>query len=184
MLIIPTCRYPKPRNDLYYLNKELFGSLWIECNLNNSTCNTQMQLINLSYNPKKVYYHQFIEKLSTGIDYAIVENKPLTKTGDYNINNLNQREWKMCTAYVLTTINTDQPTRISIKSKSLIDYAITDYYNAHSFSSFVSDTSFGTSANKPIDHFATSEVSDVELQPSPTDFMKQIDDKMSYKRFF
>ena len=53
MLIIPACLNLKTLNDLNYLNKELFESLWIECSLNNSTSNKKKQLINISYNPKK-----------------------------------------------------------------------------------------------------------------------------------
>ena len=92
MLIIPACKNPKTRNDLNYLNTELFESLWIECSLNNITSNNQKQLIKISYNPKKAHYHQFIEELSMSIDHAIVENKPTTMMGDYNINYLNKRE--------------------------------------------------------------------------------------------
>ena len=107
--------------------------------------------------------------------------------GDYNINYLNQREKEDLETVILpnglTTINTDQPTRISNKSGSLIDYIITDHYNnAHSFSSFVSDTPFRTSV--PIDHFATSVISNINLQPSPKVFMKDIYDKKSHKRIF
>ena len=56
--------------------------------------------------------------------------------------------------------------------------------NAHSFSSFVSDSPFGTSADKPIDLFATSVMSNIKLQPSPKVFMKEIYDKKSYKNEF
>ena len=64
--------------------------------------------------------------------------------GDYNLKYLNQRKREdletVILPYGLTTINTDQPTRIGKKALSLIDYIITDHYNANSFSSFVSDT--------------------------------------------
>ena len=68
MLIIPASLNPKTRNDLNYLNKKLSESLWIECSLNNSTSNRQKQLINISYNPKKTYYQQFLEELSLTTD--------------------------------------------------------------------------------------------------------------------
>ena len=75
--------------------------------------------------------------------------------GDYNINYLNQREREdretVILPYGLTTINTDHSTRISNKSGPLKDNIIADHYNAHSFSSFVSDNLFCTSANEPID---------------------------------
>ena len=108
---------------------------------------------NTSYNPKKAFYHHFFEASSISIYHAIVENKPLTMMGVCNINYLNQREREdletVTLAYGLTTINTDQPTRISNK-ESLIEYIITDHYDAHSFSSFVSDP---RAAHQLISHF-------------------------------
>ena len=35
MLIIPSSLNPKVRNDLNYMNKKKFESLWIECSVNN-----------------------------------------------------------------------------------------------------------------------------------------------------
>ena len=75
MLIIPSSLNPKLRNDLNYMNKKYFESLWIECSMNNNSPNKQKQLINVSYNPNKCLYHQFLEDLSISIDHAIVENK-------------------------------------------------------------------------------------------------------------
>ena len=124
MQIIPACLNPKTRNDLNYLINELFESLWIEWSLNHSTSNKQKRLINTSYNPKKAYYHQFLEKLSMSIDHAVVEIKPLTMMGDYNINYLNQREKEdletVILPYGLKTISANQPTRKSNKSGSIM----------------------------------------------------------------
>ena len=107
--------------------------------------------------------NEHYSELSISFDHAIVESKPPAMMGNYNRNYLNQRERDDLETdilpYGLTTINTDQPTRISNKSGSLIDYIITDHYNAHSFSSFVSDNPFRT--NKPIDRFVTSVISNI-----------------------
>ena len=61
-------------------------SLWVECNFNNDPTNKNRQLINISYNPSKSLIDPFLEELSTSIDIAIVENKPITLMGDFNIN--------------------------------------------------------------------------------------------------
>ena len=123
-------------------------------------------MINGSYNPKRAYYHQFLEELSINIDHAIVENKPLTMMGDYNKNHLNQSDREdletVILPFELTTINTDQPTKIGNKSGSLIDYIITDHYNINSYSILLSDTAFRTSTNELIDHFATCCKSNIE----------------------
>ena len=37
----------------------------------------------------------FLEELSTSIDFAVTENKPITLMGDYNIDYLNWKE-KQC----------------------------------------------------------------------------------------
>ena len=69
-----------------------FESLWIECHLTNDTRKKQKQLINISYNPKKNLTACFLEQLSTSIDHAITENKPITLLGDYNIDYLSNNE--------------------------------------------------------------------------------------------
>ena len=92
--------------------------------MNNNSFNKRKQLINVSYNPNKSLYHQFLEELSVSIDHAIVENKPLTIMGDYNINYLNTREKQdletVILPYGLIVSNADQPTRIKGTSKTLI----------------------------------------------------------------
>ena len=82
MLVIPSSLNPKVRNVLNYMNEKNSESLWIECSVNNNSSNKKKQLINVSYNPKKSLYHQFLEELSFSIDHAIVENEPLTSMGD------------------------------------------------------------------------------------------------------
>ena len=82
MLIIPSSLNPKMRNDLNYMNKKKFESLWVQCCVNNNSSNKQKQLIMFSYNPNKSLYHQFLEELSVSKDHAIVEMKPLTFIGD------------------------------------------------------------------------------------------------------
>ena len=49
MLVIPKSLNPKLRKDLNSLDKNLFESLWVECNLNNNTAD-KSKLINISYN--------------------------------------------------------------------------------------------------------------------------------------
>ena len=159
ILRFPSSLNPKLLNDLNYMNEKNFESLWIECSVNNNSPNKQKQLINVSYNPNKSQYHQFLEELSISIDHAIVENKPLTIMGGYNINYLNTREKQdletVTLPYGLIVSNTDQPTRKKGTSKTLIDYIITDHSNAAYFTPIVSDTPLRTIGKKPIDHLAT-----------------------------
>ena len=89
MLLIPKTLNPKSRNDLNCMNKNQFESLWVECNFNNDPTNKNRQLINITYNPSKSLIDRFLEELSTSIDIAIVENKPITLMGDFNINFFN-----------------------------------------------------------------------------------------------
>ena len=86
MLLIPKTLNPKSRNDLNCMNKNQFESLWVECNFNIDPTKKNRQLINISYNPSKSLIDPFLEELSTSIDIAIVENKPITLMGDFNIN--------------------------------------------------------------------------------------------------
>ena len=101
MLLVPISLQPKIRKDLNYINTKIFESLWVECKLKNNNHNSETQLINVSYNPIKVLTGDFLEGLSTSIDYAVVENKPLTLIGDYNINYLNRKE-RNCLDTILT----------------------------------------------------------------------------------
>ena len=92
MIIAPKHLNPKLRQDLNKLNPNCFESLIIECNLNTNLSNKRKHLINVSYNPRKSRYIDFSEELSDRIKLAIVENKPKTLMGDYNIDYLNERE--------------------------------------------------------------------------------------------
>ena len=92
MLAVPKSLNPKERKDLNYSDKRVFESIWVECRTTGSSATKNNQLINSSYNPHKQYYRQFLEELSTSIDYAITENKPLLLMGDFNINFLNKNE--------------------------------------------------------------------------------------------
>ena len=78
MIIVPKNLNPKLRKDLVHTNEHDFESLWIECNINNDVSNKKKQLINVSYNPNKALLNSFLEELSTSIDYAVTENKPIT----------------------------------------------------------------------------------------------------------
>ena len=79
---MPKSLHPKERNDFSHLNQKVFESLWVEYSLNNNSSMKQKQLINISYNPQKSLTDAFLEELSTSIDYAVVENKPITLMGD------------------------------------------------------------------------------------------------------
>ena len=82
MLFVPKSLNPKSRKDLNCMDAGKFESLWIECNLTNDTKKKQKQLINISYNHDKNFTPCFLEELSTSIDHAIIENKPITLLGD------------------------------------------------------------------------------------------------------
>ena len=119
MIIITYSLNPEVRNDLDYMNKKNFENL--ECSLNNNPSYKQKQLINFSYNPNKILYHQFLEELTISIDRAIVQDKHVTIMGAYNIDYLNAREKHdletVTTPYGLIVSNTDEPTRIKVHQK-------------------------------------------------------------------
>ena len=119
----------------------------------------QKQLINISYIQRKTLYHLFLEQLSLSIDFAVTENKPITLLGDYNIDYLNMRERQdletVILPYGLKINNTDAPTRVRGNSKSLVDYIITDHFQAETFRAHVSDTPLRTGNKQQIDLFAT-----------------------------
>ena len=108
-----------------------------------------------------------MEEFSTSIDYAITENKPLVLMGDYVINCLNKDELEFLETimipYGLNVMNEELPTRVVGTSKTLNDYNFTDHLKAETFETHVSDTPFCTSKNKPIDHRATSIISDFQI---------------------
>ena len=71
MLVVPKSLNRKLRKYLNHLNKNLFESLWIECNLNNNTANKKKRLININYNPTKSLTDSFLEEFSSRIDFAV-----------------------------------------------------------------------------------------------------------------
>ena len=126
-----------------HTNELDFESAWKECNFNNDVSKKKKQLINESYNPNKALLNTFIEELSTSIDYAITENKPINLMGDYNLDCLNKKE-KECldtlmVPYGRNIKNINIPTRISGNCKSLLDYIITDLPEMKR--TYISDTS-------------------------------------------
>ena len=82
--------------------------------------------------------------------------------------------------YGLIANNTDQPTRIKGTSKTLIDYIITDHSNAAFFTAVVSDTPLRTIVKKPIDHLATSVITNFQMMKTTNVFRKTIFDKKTY----
>ena len=169
-----------------YLDKNVFESIWIECRTTNSSATKNNQLINISYNPHKHYYRQFLEEFSTSIDYAFTEIKPLVLMGDYNINFLNKNEREcletILIPYGLYAMNKELPTRVVGSSKTLIDYILTDHLKAETFETHVSDTPFRTSKNKPIDHRVTSIINDFQINTNKKVIVKEIFDKKNYRK--
>ena len=92
MLAVPKSLKSKERNELNYLCKNVFESIWIESRTTNSSATKNNQLNSISFNPQKHYYRQVLEEFSTSIDYAITENKPLVLMRDYIINFWNKNE--------------------------------------------------------------------------------------------
>ena len=186
MLVIPKSLNPKLRKDLNNLDKNLFESLWVECNLNNNTADKSKQLINISYNPKKSLMNPFLEQLSTSIDYAVTENKALTLMGDYNIDYLNWKE-KQCLdsitiPYGLNVVNNSHPTWVQGNANSLIDYIITDLPQAENYEPIVSDAPLRTVKKKDIDHLATSIITSIDMNTRSKVTTKEVFDKTNYSK--
>ena len=76
---------------MVHTNELDFESVWIACNINNDVSNKKKQLINVSYNSNKALLNTFLEEVSTSIDNATTENKPITLLGDYNLDYLNKK---------------------------------------------------------------------------------------------
>ena len=178
MLLVPISLHRKDRKDINHLNQKVFESLWVECSLNNNSSMKRKQLINISYNPQKSLTDAFLEELSTSIDYAVVENIPITLMGDYNINYLSPTE-KQCldtitVLYGFRILNTSSPTRIQNNSKSLSDYIITDLQYMENFESMVCDTPLRTRKNTDIDHLATVCITDIQMKSKSKALIKDI----------
>ena len=126
LLIVPRKLNPKLHVDLTF-KSTLFDTLWVEI-----TCPEikKVYLINISYNPKKLLYEEFLEQSARSIDRAINENKTIIMMGDYNIIYLENKEKQnletIIQPYDLNVTNKHQATRIKDESNSLIDYIIID----------------------------------------------------------
>ena len=130
----------------------------------------------------------FLEALSDSIELAIVENKPITLMGDYNVDYLNEREQNcldtVILPYGLRIQNTNIPTRVKDDSKTLIDYIIIDLNNSEKFSNIISDTPLRTQKNKLVDHFATTTITDIKIKRHTNVTIKKIFDKTNYSKEF
>ena len=106
--------------------------------------------------------------------------------GDYSINFLNNNEREcletILIPYGLYVMNKELRNRVVGTSKTLIDYIITDHLKAETFETHVSDTPFRTSKNKPIDHRATSIISDFQIDTNEKVIVKNIFDKKKYRK--
>ena len=91
----------------------------------------------------------FLEELAQSLDNAIVEHKPVTLMGHFNINYLNTNERNHLDSFIfpdgLRSVNKNEPSH-PCRNLTLIDYIITDL-NVKS-----SDV---VSLNFDKDHFAT-----------------------------
>lgn len=139
LLLMPSALDPKLRNDLNLFS--VFESIWVEFRVG-----AKKRLVNISYNPNKNMTNKFIDELTKNIDNAIVENKSITLMGDYNINYLNGEERdkldNCLMPYGLDVLNKKVATRISVSTKTLLDYIISDSSNTEEY--LVSDTEFKT----------------------------------------
>ena len=137
----------------------------------------------MSYNPNKALLNKFLEELSTSIDYAITENKPITLMGDYNLDYLNKNEKEsldtIMVPYGMNITNNKIPTRISGNCKSLLDYIITDLPELKR--TYISDTPLRTIQGKMSDHFETSIITDIKMHKAPSVTIKEVFDKTEYR---
>ena len=106
--------------------------------------------------------------------------------GDYNIVHLNKRERQdlktVILPYGFKINNTDEPTRVRGNSKSLIDYIITDHFQAETFFAHVSDTPLRTGNKKEIDHSETSLITNTHCKPTCKVFRITLYDKQTYQK--
>ena len=119
----------KSRKDLIQTDENYFQNSCIERNLQ-LMYERKKQLINGSYSSNKVVHNTFLEELSTGINYAVTEMKPIMLMGDYNLDYLKRKE-KLRHSFVpyginITYIIIRVSTRVSGNWKYLLDYIITD----------------------------------------------------------
>lgn len=170
LLLVPRSVNPKRRDDLNLFT--VFESVWVEYNIGSAK-----QLINISYCPNKQYANTFLDELAKNIDNAIVENKPLTLIGDYNINYLNlderQKLDNCLIPYGLDVTNQITPTRVTESSKTLLDYIISEPGTVHKY--IVSDTPFKT------DHLLSLIINNFEIKKTEA-VLKIIRDTKNYNK--
>ena len=98
----------------------------VECKLSSH----KSILIQIFYNPNKLFCSQFLDELALCIDKASHKNKSISLIGDYNINNLkNKEKLKLDTIFLLCDLHlmsSRTATRHQNCSCSLLDYIITD----------------------------------------------------------
>ena len=108
--------------------------------------------------------------------------------GDYNLDSLKEREKNslgtVILPYGLRILTTNIPTRVKDDSKTLIDYIITDLNNSEKFSGIISDKPLKTQKNKPVDHFATTTITDIKIKRRKNVTIKEIFDKTNYSKEF
>ena len=135
LMLVPQNLNPVIRDDINSFRKSLFDSLWVECD--DFTSNTKnRQLICVVYNPSKAYKNMFLADLAVNMDKAIVEQKPITIMGDFNINYFCATEQRdidnIIQPYGMHISNSLIPTRFNSTSATLIDYIITDIQRSNS----------------------------------------------------
>ena len=126
LLIVPRNLKPKLRVDISF-KCTLFDTLWVEI-----TCPKikKAYLINISYNPKKLLYKEFLEQSARSIHRAITDNKTIIMMEDDNITYLEIKEKHNLETIIqpfdLNATYEHQTFRIKYESNSLIDYIIND----------------------------------------------------------
>ena len=144
LLMVPKFLQPRQRIDLCHMPRNLFESLWIECNSLNSE--KEKCLINISYCPHKSHMNVFLEHLASDVSGAFSEGKEIYLMGDYNIDLLDPTEHSRLEAFAnnldLHFVNTNTPTRVSDHCSTLIDHFLCS--RPQPFQSLVTETHFIT----------------------------------------
>ena len=123
--------FPKPRNDLNIYESKRIESTFIEIQTDKEkTC-----IIGCIYKHHNIEIKEFSEKLSATMKNINKENKPAYITGDFNVNLLQIEKNDEINDYYDEITNLDflplitLPTRITHRSKSLIDNILTNSFN-------------------------------------------------------
>ena len=183
MLVIPKSPNPRIGTDLNHMNQEIFESACVEYSLTGNTSRNK-QSVNVSCNPEKPLAKFFLEDLSTSIDFAKIENKPITLMGHYNLNYRNEKERQfletVAITYGLRFLNTEFSARVQCKSMTLIDYNITVLPQTEKFQAFFSDALLRTLHGKQIGHSATSLIATITIQHCSKYMIKKVFDITNY----